>query len=108
MHVVSVVKVDGNLFTILPPHKQEEVETLLAEKSAEEDMDWCSLAGLLGYQEEHIDTFRQEEHPVKALLSDWGSKDCATLDALCTALRKIKRDDIAESLSPEPTATSAV
>ncbi|XP_041087321.1 tumor necrosis factor receptor superfamily member 16-like [Polyodon spathula] len=103
-----VVKVDGNLFTILPPHKQEEVENLLAEKSAEEDMDWCSLAGLLGYQEEHIDTFRQEEHPVKALLSDWGSKDCATLDALCTALRKIKRDDIAESLSPEPTATSAV
>ncbi|MBN3312054.1 TNR16 factor, partial [Atractosteus spatula] len=91
----------------LPPHKQEEVEKLL-NVGAQEETDWCSLAGLLGFEEEHINTFRQEEHPVRALLSDWASKDCATLDALCTALRKMKREDIAESLRPEPTATSMV
>ncbi|XP_048416885.1 tumor necrosis factor receptor superfamily member 16-like isoform X1 [Stegostoma tigrinum] len=94
------------LYTALPPHKQEEVEQLL--NNCEEDAEWCSLAGLLGYNEEHIDTFKQEEHPVRALLSDWAAKDAATTDALCTALRKLKRDDIVETLNSEPTATSAV
>ncbi|XP_015217551.1 tumor necrosis factor receptor superfamily member 16 isoform X1 [Lepisosteus oculatus] len=103
----QVVKTDGGSYPSLPPHKQEEVEKLL-NVGAQEETDWCSLAGLLGYEEEHINTFRQEEHPVRALLSDWASKDCATLDALCTALRKMKREDIAESLRPEPTATSMV
>lgn len=77
-----------------------------------EDSDWCSLAGLLGYEEERITTFRQEEHPVCALLSDWASKDSASIDTLCTALRKINRDDVAQSLvlspNPKPTATSVV
>lgn len=76
--------------------------------TCEEETDWCNLAGLLGYSEEHIDTFKQDDHPVRALLSDWSAKDCATTDALCTALRKLKRDDIIESLSSEPTAMSAV
>ncbi|XP_066554539.1 tumor necrosis factor receptor superfamily member 16 [Amia ocellicauda] len=103
----QVVKIDGGPYPGLPPHKREEVEKLL-NGGSEEETDWCSLAGLLGYQDEHIDSFRQEEHPVRALLSDWANKDCATLEALCTALRKMKREDIAESLRPEPTATSAV
>eukprot|EP00062_Callorhinchus_milii_P016059 gi/632966950/ref/XP_007899704.1/ PREDICTED: tumor necrosis factor receptor superfamily member 16 [Callorhinchus milii] len=94
------------LYTTLPPHKKEEVEKLL--KSCEEEAEWCSLAGLLGYNEKHIDTFKQDEYPVHALLSDWSAKDSATMDELCTALRKLKRDDIVESLSSEPTATSAV
>uniref|UniRef100_A0A3B3VBR3 Nerve growth factor receptor b n=1 Tax=Poecilia latipinna TaxID=48699 RepID=A0A3B3VBR3_9TELE len=88
---------------LLPLHTREKVEKL----------DWCNLAGLLGYEEERIATFQQEEHPVRALLSDWARKDCASVDALCTALRKINRDDIAQSLvlSPsgtKPTATSVV
>ncbi|KAG9350061.1 hypothetical protein JZ751_026414 [Albula glossodonta] len=113
-----VVKVDGGPTLALPPHKREEVEKLLNKSCGsedpgdEEETDWCNLAGLLGYQEEHIASFRQEEHPIRALLSDWASKDCASVDALCTALRKINRDDIAQSLmltpNTEPTATSAV
>ncbi|KAJ8284335.1 hypothetical protein COCON_G00031850 [Conger conger] len=114
-----VVKVDGGPVLALPPHKREEVEKLLnrgcgneGTGEEEEETDWCNLAGLLGYEEEHIATFRQEERPIRALLSDWASKDCASVDALCTALRKINRDDVAQSLAPrpntEPTATSAV
>lgn len=113
-----VVKVDGGPVLALPPHKREEVEKLLNRGGGsegpgdEEEADWYNLAGLLGYEEEHIASFQQEEHPIRALLSDWASKDCASVDALCTALRKINRDDIAQSLvlnpSTEPTATSAV
>ena len=78
-----------------------------------EDSDWCNLAGLLGYKKERIADFLQEENPVRALLSDWASQDCASMDKLCTALHKINRDDITQSLilSPsgtKPTATSAV
>ncbi|XP_038635035.1 nerve growth factor receptor b [Scyliorhinus canicula] len=102
----QAARAEPNLYTALPPHKQEEVEELLNRN--EEDAEWCNLAGLLGYNEEHIDTFKQEEYPVRALLSDWAAKDSATTDALCTALRKLKRDDIVETLSSEPTATSAV
>ncbi|XP_072927817.1 tumor necrosis factor receptor superfamily member 16-like isoform X1 [Hemitrygon akajei] len=102
----QATRVEPSLYNALPPHKQEEVEQLL--NTSEEASEWCNLAGLLGYSEEHIDTFRQDEHPVRALLSDWSAKDCATTDALCTALRKLKRDDIVESLSNEPTAISVV
>ncbi|XP_035255025.1 tumor necrosis factor receptor superfamily member 16-like [Anguilla anguilla] len=115
----TVVRMDGGPSSTLPPHKCEEVERLLngggGAVEQEEGRSWCSLAGLLGYEEEHIASFQQEEHPVRALLSDWASKDCASVDALCTALRKINRDDIARSLAPlqpqphgDPTATSAV
>ncbi|KAM4624480.1 nerve growth factor receptor b [Polymixia lowei] len=104
---------------LLPLHTREEVEKLLF-RGCEgdtpdhiEDSDWCNLAGLLGYEEERIASFRQEEHPVRALLSDWAGQDCASMDTLCTALRKINRDDVAQSLllSPgatKPTATSVV
>ncbi|XP_048869391.1 tumor necrosis factor receptor superfamily member 16-like [Brienomyrus brachyistius] len=107
----TVVKIDGESNLTIPPHKCEEVEKLLNQgcggegTGAEDDTDWCNLAGLLGYEDKHINSFRQEEHPVRALLSDWASKDCASLDALCSALRKINRDDVAQSLI---TATSAV
>lgn len=104
---------------LLPLHVREKVENLLFsgsevdDRNDADDSDWCNLAGLLGYEEERIAGFRQEEHPVRALLSDWASKDCASVDALCTALRKINRNDIAQSLvlSPaaaKPTATSVV
>lgn len=115
----SVVTVDEEPCLLLPLHTREEVERLLFRgckgdsPNHMEDSDWCNLAGLLGYEEERIATFRQEEHPVSALLSDWASQDCASMDTLCTALRKINRDDVAQSLvlSPnaaKPTATSVV
>ncbi|XP_035527213.1 nerve growth factor receptor b [Morone saxatilis] len=115
----TVVTMDEEPCLLLPLHTREKVEKLLFRGSEGDDCnhmddsDWCNLAGLLGYEEERIATFRQEEHPVRALLSDWASKDCASIDALCTALRKINRDDIAQSLvlspsAPKPTATSVV
>ncbi|KAM4715028.1 nerve growth factor receptor b [Anableps anableps] len=115
----TVVTIDEEPCLLLPLHTREKVEKLLFQGSEGDncdhmqDSDWCNLAGLLGYEEEQIATFQQEEHPVRALLSDWARKDCATIDALCTALRKINRDDIAQSLvlSPsgtKPTATSVV
>ncbi|XP_054624637.1 nerve growth factor receptor b [Dunckerocampus dactyliophorus] len=113
----TVVTMDEDPCLLLPLHTREKVEQLLFRGSEEGDCnmeeDWCNLAGLLGYEDERIATFRQEEHPVRALLSDWASKDCASVDALCTALRKINRNDVAQSLAlsptaPKPTATSVV
>ncbi|XP_010863114.1 nerve growth factor receptor b [Esox lucius] len=106
----TVVTVDEEPCLLLPLHTREEVEKLLFRGRDTEgcnhttDSDWCSLAGLLGYQEERIATFRQEEHPVRALLSDWANQDCASVDTLCTALRKINREDIAQTLALSPTA----
>ncbi|KAM7381651.1 hypothetical protein PAMA_012477 [Pampus argenteus] len=115
----TVVAMDEEPCLLLPLHTREKVEKLLSRGIEGEDCnhmddsDWCNLAGLLGYEEERIATFMQDEHPVRTLLSDWASKDCASIDALCTALRKINRDDIVQSLmlSPsaaKPTATSVV
>ncbi|KAJ7984436.1 hypothetical protein DPEC_G00354820 [Dallia pectoralis] len=115
----TVVTVDEDPCLLLPLHTREEVEKLLYRGKDMEgchhstDSDWCSLAGLLGYQEERIASFCQEDHPVCALLSDWANQECASVDTLCTALRKINREDIAQTLtlSPaavKPTATSTV
>lgn len=115
----TVVTIDEEPCLLLPLHTREKVEKLLFrgndgdDGDHMDDSDWCNLAGLLGYEEERIATFRQEEHPVCALLSDWANKDSASIDTLCTALRKINREDIAQSLvlSPsaaKPTATSVV
>lgn len=112
----TVLTMDEEPCLLLPLHTREKVEQLLfrgsdGDNCNMEDSDWCNLAGLLGYEEERIAVFRQHEHPVRALLSDWASKDSATIDTLCTALRKINREDIAQSLvlSPtKPTATSVV
>ncbi|KAM9296173.1 tumor necrosis factor receptor superfamily member 16 [Gastrophryne carolinensis] len=98
-------KNDLHLYNSLPPHKQEEVEKLL---TGSLENTWKNLAGELGYQDELIDTFTREEFPVRALLSDWSSKDSATTDALYSALRKIQREDIAQSLYSDSTATSPV
>ncbi|XP_018093536.1 tumor necrosis factor receptor superfamily member 16 [Xenopus laevis] len=98
-------KNDMHLHNKLSSHKQDEVEKLL---SGSLEQTWKSLAGELGYQEEIIDSFTREEFPVRAMLSDWSSKDSATTDALYTALRKIQREDIAQSLNSDSTATSPV
>ncbi|XP_067286325.1 nerve growth factor receptor b isoform X2 [Pseudorasbora parva] len=110
----TVVKIDGSSALSLPLHTREEVEKLLnctcegEESGASEETDWCSLAGLLGYKEEHIANFKQEERPIQALLSHWASQDSANIDTLCTALKKINREDIAQSITVKPTATSTV
>ncbi|XP_068614012.1 tumor necrosis factor receptor superfamily member 16-like [Brachionichthys hirsutus] len=115
----TVVTIDEEPCLLLPLQTREKVEKLLFRGNEGDDCnhmddsDWCNLAGLLGYEEERITTFRQDEHPVCALLSDWASKDSASIDTLCTALRKINRDDVAQSLvlspsAPKPTATSVV
>lgn len=106
-----MVTIDEEPCLLLPLHTREKVEELLFRGSGGgddcnmDDSDWCNLAGLLGYEEERIAVFRQEEHPVCALLSDWAAKDSASMDALCTALRKINRDDVAQSLALSPSAT---
>lgn len=115
----AVVNIDEEPCLLLPLHTREKVEKLLFRAADGEDCDhmhdsdWSSLAALLGYEEERIATFQQEEHPVCALLSDWAGKDCASIEALCTALRKINREDVAQSLVLSPstaktTATSVV
>ena len=69
---------------------------------------WRHLAGELGYQPEHIDSFTHEACPARALLASWAAQDSATLDTLLAALRRIQRADIVESLCSESTATSPV
>ncbi|KAM8945816.1 tumor necrosis factor receptor superfamily member 16 [Pelodytes ibericus] len=98
-------KNDLHLYNNLSHHKQEEVEKLL---TGSLEQTWKCLAGELGYQDELIDSFTREEFPVRALLTDWSTKDSATTDALYSALRKIQREDIAQSLYSDSTATSPV
>lgn len=111
---VVVVKIDGGSALSLPLHTREEVEKLLnrtcgeEESGANKESDWCNLAGLLGYKEEHIANFKQEERPIQALLCHWANQDSASIDTLCTALKKINREDVAQGITVKPTATSAV
>lgn len=100
-----MLKIDGGLN--LPLHTCEELEKLLDHEGPLES-EWSTLAGLLGYEDERIASFGQQERPVQALLSDWAGRDSASVDALCAALRKINRDDLAQSITPKSTATSAV
>ncbi|XP_051925401.1 nerve growth factor receptor b [Hippocampus zosterae] len=111
----TAVTVDEDPGLLLPLRARDEAERLLfnggrgGDGSAEDD--WRNLAGLLGYEGERVAAFRQEQHPLRALLSDWAGKDGASVDALRAALRKINRDDVAQSLAPAPakaTATSMV
>ncbi|XP_027032756.1 nerve growth factor receptor b [Tachysurus fulvidraco] len=101
----TVLKIDGGLS--LPLHACEELEKLVSDEGPIEN-DWSSLAGLLGYEEERIASFGQEERPIQALLNDWASHDSASVDALCAALRKINREDLAQCIMPKSTATSVV
>ncbi|XP_059852754.1 tumor necrosis factor receptor superfamily member 16 [Delphinus delphis] len=101
----QALKGDGGLYSSLPLAKREEVEKLLSGSAGDT---WRHLAGELGYQPEHIDSFTQEACPVRALLASWAAQDSATLDTLLAALRRIQRADIVESLCSESTATSPV
>uniref|UniRef100_U3JWY9 Nerve growth factor receptor n=1 Tax=Ficedula albicollis TaxID=59894 RepID=U3JWY9_FICAL len=89
---LAAPKPDGSPYAALPASKQEEVAKLLG-SSAQDS--WRQLAGELGYQEELIASFTREESPARALLSHWGRRDSATLEALVAALRRAQRGDIA-------------
>ncbi|XP_066485086.1 tumor necrosis factor receptor superfamily member 16-like [Tiliqua scincoides] len=101
----KVHKLEARLYMNLSPHKQEEVEQLL--ESPGHGKDWRSLANHLGYEEETIETFGRGEAPAHTLLSDWSTKEGATVEALCTALAAIERADVAENLC-SPTEVSSV
>ncbi|KAJ7322073.1 hypothetical protein JRQ81_018360 [Phrynocephalus forsythii] len=97
---------EPRLYTNLPPHKQEEIEQLL--ETPTHGKDWRCLANHLGYEEGTIDTFGRGEAPAHTLLSDWSSKEGATLDALSTALVAIERVDVAENLNAPLEVSSVV
>ncbi|KAB5586982.1 hypothetical protein PHYPO_G00007720 [Pangasianodon hypophthalmus] len=80
----------------LPPHRQEEVEKLLAEGGGRS---WRQLATLLGYEQERVDMFGRGEDPIHTLLTDWAQQDSSTLELLSTALSNIERHDVAKALS---------
>lgn len=106
-----MVTLDEDPGLLLPLHARDKVEQLLFNGGGGAEDDWRNLAGLLGYEEERVAAFGEEQRPVRALLSDWAGKDGASVEALRAALRKISRDDVAQSLAPapaKPTATSVV
>ncbi|XP_063780675.1 tumor necrosis factor receptor superfamily member 16-like isoform X2 [Pseudophryne corroboree] len=103
---LNKAKLEPKLYINLPPHKQEEVESLLADTSRGKD--WQRLANLLGYEEEAIDTFSRGEDPVHTLLTDWSSKDSSTLEVLCAALVNMERADVVETLNSTTDASSVV
>ncbi|MEE6467572.1 hypothetical protein FKM82_007307 [Ascaphus truei] len=102
----KALKTEPKLYINLPPHKQDEVERLLADSSRGKD--WQRLASLLGYEEDTIDTFGRGEDPVHTLFSDWSSKDSATLEVLCAALVNMERADVVKNLNSTTEASSVV
>ncbi|KAM8967193.1 tumor necrosis factor receptor superfamily member 16-like [Pelodytes ibericus] len=103
---LSKVRTEPKLYINLPPHKQDEVERLLADTSRGKD--WQRLANLLGYEEEAIDAFSRGEDPVRTLLTNWSSKEGSTLEVLCTALVNMERADVVENLNSSADASSVV
>ncbi|XP_018427342.1 PREDICTED: tumor necrosis factor receptor superfamily member 16-like isoform X2 [Nanorana parkeri] len=103
---LNKAKLEPKLYINLPPHKQEEVERLLADTSRGKD--WQRLASLLGYEEDAIDAFSRGEDPVHTLLTDWSSKDGSTLEVLCAALVNMERADVVENLNSTSDASSVV
>ncbi|XP_072269531.1 tumor necrosis factor receptor superfamily member 16-like, partial [Pyxicephalus adspersus] len=102
----KAAKLEPKLYINLPPHKQEEVERLLADTSRGKD--WQRLASLLGYEEDTIDAFSRGEDPVHTLLTDWSSKESSTLEVLCAALVNMERADVVENLNSTSDASSVV
>lgn len=83
-------------YSNLPPHRQDEVENLLAEGGSQS---WRQLANVLGYEQERVDMFGCGEDPIHTLLTDWAQQDSSTIELLSTALSNIERHDVAKALS---------
>ncbi|KAG7469745.1 hypothetical protein MATL_G00132070 [Megalops atlanticus] len=98
-------KLDTRLYLNVPPHRQEEVEQLLREG---EGRSWRQLAAQLGYEPERVDVFGRGEDPVHTLLSHWAAQEGSTLGALCSALTRIDRADVASALTCPAQGSSVV
>ncbi|TRY84948.1 hypothetical protein DNTS_019026 [Danionella cerebrum] len=98
-------KQDARLYINLPPHRQEEVEGLLAEGGSRT---WRQLASTLGYEQERMDLFGRGQDPIHTLLTDWAQQEGSTLGLLCSALARIERPDIINALTAPSQGLSVV
>ncbi|XP_050986460.1 tumor necrosis factor receptor superfamily member 16 [Labeo rohita] len=98
-------KQDTRLYVNLPPHRQEEVEGLLAEGGSRS---WRQLAGALGYEQDRVDVFGRGQDPIHTLLTDWAQQEGSTLGLLCSALARIERPDIISALTAPSQGVSVV
>ncbi|XP_064203295.1 tumor necrosis factor receptor superfamily member 16 [Anguilla rostrata] len=98
-------KLDGRLYLNVPPHRQQEVESLLKEG---EGRGWRQLAAQLGYEQERADVFGRGEDPVHTLLSHWAGQEGSTLGVLCSALTRIERVDVVSVLMAPAQGSSVV
>ncbi|MFT7805428.1 tumor necrosis factor receptor superfamily member 16-like isoform X2 [Arapaima gigas] len=98
-------KADGRFYLNVAPHRKEEVERLLQEGG---DWSWRQLAVQLGYDQERVDVLGRGEDPVRTLLTDWAARDGSTLSALCSALTRIDRPDVASALCCPAQGSSVV
>ncbi|XP_072250468.1 tumor necrosis factor receptor superfamily member 16 [Leuresthes tenuis] len=98
-------KQDNRLYTNLPPHRQEEVESVLQEGSGR---GWRHLGAALGYEPEQLDLFGRGEAPAHTLLSNWAQKEGSTLGLLCSALARIDRPDVVTALNGPSQGVSVV
>ncbi|XP_073703747.1 tumor necrosis factor receptor superfamily member 16 [Garra rufa] len=98
-------KQDTRLYVNLPPHRQEEVEGLLAEGGSQS---WRQLAATLGYEQDRVDVFGRGQDPIHTLLTDWAQQEGSTLGLLCSALARIERPDIISALTAPSQGVSVV
>ncbi|XP_051722307.1 tumor necrosis factor receptor superfamily member 16 isoform X2 [Ctenopharyngodon idella] len=98
-------KQDTRLYVNLPPHRQEEVEGLLAEGGSRS---WRQLAATLGYEQDRVDVFGRGQDPIHTLLTDWAQQEGSTLGLLCSALARIERPDIITALTATSQGVSVV
>ncbi|XP_067249398.1 tumor necrosis factor receptor superfamily member 16 [Chanodichthys erythropterus] len=98
-------KQDTRLYVNLPPHRQEEVEGLLAEGGSRS---WRQLATTLGYEQDRVDVFGRGQDPIHTLLTDWAQQEGSTLGLLCSALARIERPDIITALTATSQGVSVV
>ncbi|XP_056331757.1 tumor necrosis factor receptor superfamily member 16 [Danio aesculapii] len=98
-------KQDTRLYINLPPHRQEEVEGLLAEGGSRS---WKQLAAMLGYEQERVDVFGRGQDPIHTLMTDWSQQEGSTLGLLCSALTRIERPDIITALAAPTQGVSVV
>ena len=63
--------------------------------------DWSVLAGNLGYSPQEIGNFRLEKKSAaQFMLLDWGTTNESTVYRLYQALKRMRRDDAADTLLP--------
>ncbi|XP_072317368.1 tumor necrosis factor receptor superfamily member 16 [Eucyclogobius newberryi] len=97
-------KLDNRLYVNLPPHRQEELESLLQEGAR----GWRELGAVLGYESDQLELFGRGEAPAHTLLSNWAQKEGSTLGHLSSALARIERPDVVTALMSPSQGVSVV